>query len=96
MIPDVLFAEFRKLSKEDRNEFLRKARLINDQLGFQGIMVGKRVKFTHSKTRAVISGVLVRFKTKYAVVESKQDKYGLPHMTSFSWNVPPSMLVPEA
>jgi len=92
VIPDTLFAEFRKLSKEDRIEFLRKARQINEALGTTGLRVGQRVRF---EDRGVeIQGIFVRMKQRYAVVETTQGKHGADLGRTVSWNVQPAALVP--
>lgn len=56
------------------------------------LRAGAKVCFTNSKTGAIIQGVFVRMKQKYAEVHSQQNKHGLDSMITVRWSVPPEML----
>lgn len=95
MTTEELLAEFRKLTKEQRLDFLNRARNMNEMLGLTGLRLGVKVHFVHSKTGATISGEFLRMKQKYAEIKSDQDKFGRKMAVPMTWNVPPHVLIQD-
>jgi len=83
---------FKHLSRNERNEFMERARSINQSLGLAGLRSGMKVQFKDTRSGTMIVGTLVRMKRINAVVETNQGKYGLPGTRIVKWSVPPSML----
>lgn len=54
--------------------------------------VGRKVEFTHSKTNAVIRGVITKINRKTIKVDTRQNKYGADIPYTMTWSVPPYML----
>lgn len=82
---------FTKMSINDQQRFIDSAKNLV-RMQNTSLRAGARVCFKHTKTGAMIDGVFVRMRQKYAEVETTKDKYGIDMGRVVKWTVPPEML----
>ena len=90
---DEVLAGFKTLNAQDRQRLIDAAKQFNKTTNYN-LRAGAAVQFKFSRTGAYINGIFVRMKTKYAEVESQQDKYGRNVGHTVRWSVPPENLMP--
>jgi hypothetical protein len=90
-----IYNEFLKLTPAEQGRFVDEARQRVKRTN-TNLLSGAKVSFRSSKSGVMIQGTFIRMKHKYAEVESKQDKYGIPTQYALRWSVPPEMLRVES
>lgn len=87
-----IWEAYSKLEPNDQARFMDAARQLV-KWNNVNLRAGAKVSFRNSKTGAIISGIFIRMKQKYAEVETNLDKNGLPMPYGTArWSVPPEML----
>jgi len=79
--------------KLDRNDMVELRSFVNTVASSSSdLRRGMKVHFTHSKTGAIIEGMIKKVNRKTIRIDSKQDEWGKDRGYFAEWIVPPSMV----